>query len=291
VTLISFAMAARNAESFIGEALDSVAESLGGTGADFEVVLADGDSGDRTVESALARPFVRLVSTSDAGIYDGMNRAIQAARGEFLLILNSDDQLVAEGVRAALARLYASRKLKIVSGAALEGGSIRDAKTLRHEGALTLAGAAFGVPVINARVFRRSLFDELGLFRTDIDLGADREFMIRLAAHSLRGEAIEQPLYFYRRHTGSQTMANDHAGQARVYRAEAAAAAYCCTSYDSLEIRKLCAAARAVANLKLRRIGGAPVGTKPQPFSPSFLLDCARGLWLWRRWRGRTSGA
>lgn len=282
-------MAARNAEGFIGEALDSVPNGLQGTGVDYEVVLADGSSGDRTVEVALARPFVRLVSGSDAGIYDGMNRAIQAARGDLVLILNSDDQLVAAGLRAAIARLANARELAMASGAVLAGTSLQDARLLRHDGSLSLAGAVFGIPVINGRVFRRRLFEEIGPFKTDIGLGADRELMIRLAARGVRGAAIEEPIYFYRHHQDSQTMANDRAGKARVYRAEALAASHCRANSTSPEVRRLCAAASAIANLKLRWIG-EPMVDKAS-IGPSFMAESLRGFLLWRQWTGRTSGA
>lgn len=288
MTLISFAMAARNAEAFIADALDSVPQALQGTGVDYEVVLADGSSSDRTVEIAMTRPFVRLVSDKDAGIYDGMNRAIQAARGEFLLLLNSDDVVIGEGLKAATGRLIEDQTLAMASGAVLAGVSVQAAKVLRHDGALSSAGAVFGVPVINARLFRRDLLVGFGPFKTDIGLGADREFMIRLAGQGVRGAAIDAPIYFYRHHPGSQTMANDREGQSRVYRAEALATAYCSASTGRPALRRLCAAAFAVANLKLRRIGKEPVGPKRGLRS---LADSARGLWLWRQWKGRTSGA
>jgi len=64
-----------------------------------EHLIADGGSSDRTVSivhSFEPRYSIRLVSQqADNGLYQAWNRAIKQSRGDWILFLGSDDQLVA----------------------------------------------------------------------------------------------------------------------------------------------------------------------------------------------------
>lgn len=63
---------------------------------DLEVVVIDGGSTDGTAE-LLQRVSSRLaywVSEPDGGIYDAMNKGVQAARGTYVLHLNAGDRLL-----------------------------------------------------------------------------------------------------------------------------------------------------------------------------------------------------
>ncbi len=159
---LSIAMATRNSEAFVGEALASIQPSLGPSGLSYEVLLADGQSEDRTVEIAAAHANVRVVSHSDHGIYDGMNRAIAAARGEFLLILNSDDLLLPNGLSRLVASLRANPRADCATGRVLIGSAATAATELTNQRAISVEGILFGVPVINARLLRVRSVARLG---------------------------------------------------------------------------------------------------------------------------------
>lgn len=73
---------------------------------DFEYLIKDGGSTDRTLE--VAESFVsdfekrgipyRIISSPDSGIYDAMNQATQEARGEWLLFMNAGDRFAGKTV-------------------------------------------------------------------------------------------------------------------------------------------------------------------------------------------------
>lgn len=289
---VSIVMAARNAATFIGEALSSIEPALGHSDLTYEVVLADGQSTDRTLAFASSYPSVRLVSHRDDGIYDGMNRAVAAAQGEFVIILNSDDMLLP----GSLARLSQSLVSRETAGAASGGMKFgRDAETAAsYEKLMPLSSSSilFGVPAINARLFRRSFLERLGPFRTDIGLGADRELLLRATRICMQGVAVEGAVYFYRSHAGSHTLSSDLAGRTRIYESDLQlASALLADASLSPPERLDTRAFLAIARLKIRRLPRSnEYERRHDTLERTRSLDIIRGLRHYSRWRGVLSG-
>lgn len=79
-----------NAEKYLTDTLNSVVsqEFL-----EFEHLIWDGGSQDRTLEIAESYPHVKIFRGKDVGISDAMNKGAALAKGEFLLHLHADDLL------------------------------------------------------------------------------------------------------------------------------------------------------------------------------------------------------
>jgi glycosyltransferase involved in cell wall biosynthesis len=79
-----------NDEANIAATLDSV---LAQDYEAMELVVIDGGSKDRTrdIVSSYAPRLAHVVSEPDRGIYDAMNKGVRAARGQFVLFMNSGD--------------------------------------------------------------------------------------------------------------------------------------------------------------------------------------------------------
>ncbi len=60
---------------------------------DFEYIIMDGASKDNTIEIASNSGIepIKIVSEPDKGLYDAMNKAMDMARGEYLIFLNAGD--------------------------------------------------------------------------------------------------------------------------------------------------------------------------------------------------------
>jgi len=90
-----------NSAGTIQRCLHSVREQ---TFTDYEIVIQDGGSSDRTLEfiSEFRREnpgvMIDLKQEPDNGVYDAINKAIRRARGEWLHFLGSDDELYAPDV-------------------------------------------------------------------------------------------------------------------------------------------------------------------------------------------------
>jgi glycosyltransferase involved in cell wall biosynthesis len=90
--LISVLMTAYNREKYIAEAIESV---LASSFKDFELIIVDDGSKDRTVEIArryTLDPRVRVhVNEKNLGDYPNRNRAASLAQGRYLKYVDSDD--------------------------------------------------------------------------------------------------------------------------------------------------------------------------------------------------------
>ena len=93
--LISVLMTAFNRENYIADAIESV---LASTYRDFELIIVDDCSTDKTVEIIrnyeLRDDRIRIfVNEENLGDYPNRNRAASYARGEYLKYLDSDDTM------------------------------------------------------------------------------------------------------------------------------------------------------------------------------------------------------
>lgn len=94
---VSIVTVSLNAEATIEDTLRSVSRQV--CSFDIEHICVDGGSTDRTRavidEWALRAAYIRRIYELDHGIFDAMNKGLQAAKGEYVLFLNADDFLVA----------------------------------------------------------------------------------------------------------------------------------------------------------------------------------------------------
>ena len=98
-----------------GDKLQETIESIRSqTEQDYEIIIKDGGSEDRATQTylreyerlnenelsqdSMRRGSVRLYRSSDRGIYDAMNQAVQYVRGDYVLFLNCGDSFYDEKV-------------------------------------------------------------------------------------------------------------------------------------------------------------------------------------------------
>ena len=86
--LITIVTITFNAEKELPRTMDSVLEQ---SYKNFEHLIIDGASTDRTLEIARKNPDARIISERDKGLYDAMNKGLANARGEYILFLNAGD--------------------------------------------------------------------------------------------------------------------------------------------------------------------------------------------------------
>ena len=105
-----------NAESCIERTMRSVLEQ---DYPDVEYIVVDGGSKDGTISvvQRYEKHITRWISEPDKGIYDGMNKGIALATGEYLLFMNADDVFADAHVLSRVAALLGdSREADVVYG-------------------------------------------------------------------------------------------------------------------------------------------------------------------------------
>lgn len=180
---ISVITVCRNAESAIGQTVDSV---LAQAYSSYEYIFIDGASVDDTlpvIQSWLPRfadrqIATRVVSEPDSGIYDAMNKGVRLARGKWVLMLNAGDALADPMVFADLF-CRDSPLGDVVYGDAFFRDFYRGKPVYKPFPAMPLARMDEGLPFCHQSAFvRRSILLRYP-FDTRFSISADYDQLLR----------------------------------------------------------------------------------------------------------------
>ena len=178
---ISVVTAVYNRRATIGQSVESVATQ---THSDIEHVIQDGGSTDGTLD-ILARksdPRIALLSESDAGIYDAINRGIQRTNGDIIGLMHSDDFFAAPDILARVATVMADPDIDGVYGDLDYVAADDTSRIIRRwrSGAYDAKKLGKGwMPPHPTLYLRREVFDKHGLYDTSFGIAADYDAMLR----------------------------------------------------------------------------------------------------------------
>mgnify|MGYP002777827978 CR=1 FL=1 len=150
---------------------------------DYEHIVVDGASSDRTLERvrALADARTVLISEPDDGIYDAINKGIARASGDVVGLLHSDDLLADDHVLERVAQAFARDRCLIAYGDLDYIGELDDHVVRRwRAGAFRPERLRRGWMPPHPTVFAaREVFEEQGAYDTSYRIAADYEAMLR----------------------------------------------------------------------------------------------------------------
>jgi GT2 family glycosyltransferase len=165
---------------------------------DFEVLLVDNASSDDSAAWAREHhPEVRILQRSEnGGFAKAVNAGILAARGEYVALLNNDTAVDTGWLEALVAALDDHRDYDFAASKMIlfyEPERLNAAGDVYALGRMAGKNRGFGEPVsrfcsmqrvlgacAGAALYRRALFDEVGLFDEDFFLiGEDTDFNLR----------------------------------------------------------------------------------------------------------------
>ena len=224
--LFSVLMPVRDPEpELLREAIDSVRAQ---TFERWQLCLCDDGSADPRVRELLDRlaaedPRIVLTRTPEpGGIAAATNAALTAATGQYVVLVDHDDLIAPEAFALVAARLSADPSLDMVysdEDRISEDGSVRSQLFLKPDWSPELFRSA--MYTCHLGVYRRSLVQELGGFRSEFDGSQDYDLVLRLIERTSRIAHVPQVLYTWRMHAGSTASGL----QAKPRAAEAARAA------------------------------------------------------------------
>jgi hypothetical protein len=204
--LVSIVIPCYGQARFVGEAIES---ALAQTHPLIEVVVVDDGSADNVAAVATRYPGVRYLRQQNGGLSAARNTGIRNSNGELLVFLDADDRLLPEAVEAGLRRLHEAPRAAFAVGRfrfiAADGSPLGEQGQPAPEGepyAAFLACNWISVPCVV--LFRRSLFDAVGVFDSRVDCVADYEIYLR----GLRQFPLvwhETTVAEYRRHGGNMS--------------------------------------------------------------------------------------
>jgi len=171
-----------NSSKTIARTLDSVVAQ---NYPDLEYIIIDGASQDDTlniIASYQSRINIKVVSESDKGLYDAMNKGVRLASGEIIGILNSDDLFFDDNVLNLVAESFLDNETDIVYGdIKYFSGNIDKIKRYWKTGIYSEAKLANGWIIPHPALFvRKEVYEKAGLYRDDFKIAADYEFILRI---------------------------------------------------------------------------------------------------------------
>jgi glycosyltransferase involved in cell wall biosynthesis len=205
-----------NQAAFVDRAIQS---SLAQTARPIEVIVVDDGSTDSTVEVVSGCEAVRVIRQSNAGVAAARNAGLVAARGDFVVFLDADDELRPDAVEIGAEALRRHPAAAAAAGRALpidaQGRPLpavwpspQDDDSARY--IELLAGNFIWTP--GAAIFRRALALRAGGFDPRWSGAADYALYLQLAAEC----AIHwhgRPVVCYRQHP--ESMSRDDAAMLR----------------------------------------------------------------------------
>jgi glycosyltransferase involved in cell wall biosynthesis len=206
--LVTVVVPCYNDGEFLLENLDSLQEQ---TYRNFEVVVVnDGSTDPKTLEvlDNLEQKFhsldLRVYSQTNQGLPGARNRGVREARGQWVMMLDADDKLAAAHLEKAVT-LALKNNLDFVT---------TDIQNFGEQNFISRVKINFYDELFANRLLGCSFFKKEVLvaepydpeFRSGFE---DWELWIRILNKGYQGEVIHEPLYFYRRRSGSM-LADTH---------------------------------------------------------------------------------
>jgi glycosyltransferase involved in cell wall biosynthesis len=178
---VSIITAVLNGAEVVADTLNSVA---GQDYPDIEHIVVDGASVDDTlrVVSEHGARVSRVLSATDRGVYDALNRGIAAATGEVVLCLHAGDVYEHAGVVSRIAREFGDSQIDLTFAELVMTSPANRSRIMRHYATPDFKPDDFASGLMPAHptvAIRRRVFDRFGLYEPSFRIAGDFEFLVR----------------------------------------------------------------------------------------------------------------
>ncbi len=199
--LVSIVIPVKNGELFLAHALDSVVAQ---TYKNYEIVVVDGQSVDRTAEVAKSYEAVRYIYQTSHGLSHAYNIGIDAARGELIAFLAHDDKWTPDKLSVQVNYLmnhpdiqYTIARVKffLEPGFPTPPGFRKELLENDHVGR-----------ILETLVARKSIFDVLGKFDPVVAISMDVDWYSRANDSNVPMAILSEVLLYRRVHDTNNSL-------------------------------------------------------------------------------------
>lgn len=179
---------------------------------DYEHIIIDGGSTDGSLRQIrnFQNSKLKIISESDDGIYDALNKGIKLASGDIIGFVHSDDFYAHTEVLSRIARVFEDPSVEAVY-ADLEYVSKKDtARIIRIwcNGEYSKNKLRYGwMPAHPTLFLRKTVYDRYGMFDTKYSISADYDFILRYFSQS-SGKKVYLADSIYKMRVGGESNKN-----------------------------------------------------------------------------------
>ena len=182
-SMVSIYIPAYNAKKTIDRAIQS---ALNQTYRDFDIVICNDGSTDGTGEHLDmmygGHPKIQIIHQSNGGIGAASNACIRAARGMYILQLDSDDELLPDAIATLLPEIRRNPQVSCVYGRHYKWNQEKDSlEEAWHYPNFTRERMLHGMIVHHPRLFRKRDWSRVGGFSEDLQNAVDYDFFQKLS--------------------------------------------------------------------------------------------------------------
>lgn len=206
-SMVSIYIPAFNAKKTIDRAIQS---ALNQTYRDFDIVVCNDGSTDGTGEYLDTmygdHPKIQIIHQPNGGIGSASNACIRAARGLYVLQLDSDDELLPEAIETLLPEIRKDPQISCVYGRHYKWNQQDDTlEEAWHYPTFTRERMLHGMIVHHPRLFRKRDWSRVGGFSEALLNAVDYDFFQKLSEVG-EIEFIDHLLYKYALHEQSTSV-------------------------------------------------------------------------------------
>ncbi len=153
-----------------------------------EVIVVNDGSPDDTAAIAARYPSVRCIDQENAGLAAARNTGLAHSRGELIVFLDADDRLMPDALHLNASLLASNPDAGFAAGRSCYIS--REGAPIHTDHRAWPTGDVYAALLERNRIrmpgmvmFRKSVFQRLGNFNTDVDACADYDMYLRVSRH------------------------------------------------------------------------------------------------------------
>jgi glycosyltransferase len=152
---------------------------------DIEYIVIDGGSTDGSTDiiNRYSERISHVVSESDTGMYQAINKGIRLATGDIIGLLHSDDVFYSSDVLSKIADVFGRSQADIVYGNGIFVSPDHPSKTVRNwiGGEYNWINVKRGWLPLHPTVYvKREIYERCGLYDESYKIAADSDMLVRI---------------------------------------------------------------------------------------------------------------